>query len=279
MKILTLLTYVINSALNSKFQRMGRKLRLQYHIFTHAWNAYLRMAEVNYKAQFACPLCKDKPDVIIMDGIAMGTTKPIPELRPQVDETQQYSLVPFSERSFIPKPEIRNKLQKLCEIGLVDSTFNKVIESIQKEFADYILHTTNVEDRIVNVSSIFPSVRSVIKHLCHAEPLPGLFQFSILNHHERKVIASLSLGESVSANELPPINRKMHTLEILINSVTPVSIKKDYFKLHPVVASLLQAIMSQIDRLFKQPSRKLIEYIPPLHDYYNYFPSFSKHYK
>ena len=279
MKILTLLTYVINSALNSKFQRMGRKLRLQYHILTHAWNAYLRMVEVNYKTQFSCPLCKDRPEVIIIDGIAMGTTKPIPELHPQVDETQHYSLVPFSERSFIPKREIRNKLHKLCEIGLVDSTFNKVIESIPKELADYIMHTTNVEDRIVNVSSNFPSVRIVIKHLCHAEPLPGLFQFSILNHHERKVIASLSLGESVFANELPSVYRKMHTLEILINSVSPVTVKKDHFKLHPVVASLLQAIMSQINRLFKQPSRKIIEYIPALDDYYNYFPTFSKHYK
>ena len=99
MQILTLLTYLIFSALNSKFQRMGRKLRLQYHVLKHAWNAYLRMAEVNYQTQFSCPVCKDKPDVIIMDGIAMGTTKPTPEIHPQVDETQYYPMVPFSERS------------------------------------------------------------------------------------------------------------------------------------------------------------------------------------
>ena len=58
---------------------MGKKYKFHYHIFKHAWNAYLRMADINYQLLFTCPMCKDKPDVIILNGIAMGTTKAIPE--------------------------------------------------------------------------------------------------------------------------------------------------------------------------------------------------------
>ena len=159
--------------------------------------------------------------------------------------------------------------------GLPESTFHKIIDSIPKELADYIVHATYLEEsRIISVNSTFPNVRSVIKHLCHAEPLPGLFQISLLNHQEKKVTASLSLEESVSVNELPPIYRKMHILDILFNSVTPATIKKASFKLHYVVASHLQAIMSQIERLLKRPSRNLIAYTPSIDDYYNYFPTF-----
>ena len=52
---------------------MGRKFIFHYHILKHAWNSYIGMADIDYQLLFSCPICKDKPDVIILDG--MGTTK------------------------------------------------------------------------------------------------------------------------------------------------------------------------------------------------------------
>ena len=83
---------------------MGRKFRFYYHILKHAWNAYLRMVEVNYRSDFSCPKCRNNPDLIILDGIAMGTTKAIPEIYLEVHETQRYSMVPFTERSYTVEP-------------------------------------------------------------------------------------------------------------------------------------------------------------------------------
>ena len=63
----------------------------------------------------------------------------------------------------------------------------------------------------------------------------------------------------------------MYNLEKLINSITPVTVGKNHFKLHPMVAPLLHLIMIQIDNLFRRTSRKIIEYTPSLSDYFNYY--------
>ena len=70
----------------------------------------------------------------------------------------------------------------------------------------------------------------------------------------------------------------MYSLEMLLNSIAHV-ITGDLFKLHYNVASLLQIIMGQINKLYKRKSRKIVEYTPQINDFYNYFPSFSKYYK
>ena len=259
---------------------MGRKFTFQYHILKHAWNAYIRMADIKYQSIFSCPICKEKPDVIILDGIAMGTTKTIPEYHHQFDETQVHSLVPFPERSFLYKSDLKRKLQKLCEIGLVETIFKSVIKSIPNEFANYIVYTTIVhEHNIVNLNSNYPGAKHVILLLCHSEPITGLFQFSLLSNDERKVIVSLSQGNTLSANELASIFKKMYTLKILINSIPPVTVSKDQIQLHPNVAPLLQLIMGKIGNLFKRSSRNIIEYTPSHNEFYKYFPSFPMHYK
>ena len=180
----------------------------------------------------------------------------------------------------ISKPEIRRNLKKICVVGLAEPLFNKVIKSTPKEFAEYIVYTTSIsKGKVIDVSQSYPNARSVIEFICHSEPLTGLFQFSLLNSNERKATVLLSQGECISTHELlPSIFRKMHSLEMLINSIAPV-LTGDHFKLHPVVAALLKAILSQIDRLYKRKSRKIIEYSPLQNDFYNYFPSFSKQYK
>ena len=43
----------------------------------------------------------DNPEVIIMDGITMGTYKELPEAHFQDDEDQQYSQIPQNARLFI----------------------------------------------------------------------------------------------------------------------------------------------------------------------------------
>ena len=57
---------------------MGRKEQYKYHIFRYAWNSYLRLVDINYQKIFSCHTCKETPSIIILDGIAMGTTKKLP---------------------------------------------------------------------------------------------------------------------------------------------------------------------------------------------------------
>ena len=208
------------------------------------------MVDVNYRSDFCCPKCGNIPDVIILNGIAMGTTKAIPEFNPEVDEMQRYSMVPIAERSFISNPEIRRNLKKPCIVGLTELLFNKVIKSTPKEFAEYIVYTTRIsKGKVVVVTQNYQNARSVIEFICFSEPLTGLFQFSLLKSNKRKANVLLSQGESISAQKLlPSIFIKMNSLDMLINSIAPV-LTGDHFKLHPVVAALLQTILSQIDLL------------------------------
>ena len=191
---------------------MGRKLTFHYYILKHAWNSHLRMADMDYQSLFSCPICKNKPDVIILDGIAMGTTKKIPDYHHQFDETQIQSLVPFSERYFLCKSDLKRKLQKLCEIGLAETVFKSVIKSIPDEFANYIVYTASVrEHNIVVINSNYPDAKNVILLLCHSEPITGLFQFSLLSKDEKKAIVLLSQGNSISARELALIIHISHS--------------------------------------------------------------------
>ena len=154
------------------------------------------------------------------------------------------------------------------------------MKSIPKELADYIVYTTIIrEGNIVYINSNHPSARSVIQLLCHSESITGLFQFSLLNSDEKEAIVLLSQGKVMNANKLSTIFKRMYTLEILINSITPLTINRDQLQLHPMIAPLLRIIMIQINNLCKRTSRNIIEYITLFEDYYTYFPFFPKHFK
>ena len=99
------------SAKNKKLKRMGRKATFKYHIVQHAWNVYLRKVDIDYTSQYICPKCKQEPEVIILDGIAMGTTKAIPDVSATVDRDQLYPMIPFSDRVYIPNTIIRRNLK------------------------------------------------------------------------------------------------------------------------------------------------------------------------
>ena len=76
---------------------MGRKHLFRYHILQHGWNAYLRMININYES--TCPKCKSCPDVLIFDGITMGTIKSILEISIGIDGTQVYHWFPWLPES------------------------------------------------------------------------------------------------------------------------------------------------------------------------------------
>ena len=72
--------------------------------------------------------------------------------------------------------------------------------------------------------------------------------------------------------DFPPL------IKILYKTLPSVDIT-GHIILHPIVASLLKKIMTQIYSLYRKPSRKLVEFCPNSKEYYNYFPAFDKNFK
>ena len=62
-------------------ERIGNRDYYKYHIMKHGWNAYLRMIDLDYISSFTCPICKDSPEVVVFDGITLGTLKHVPTIR------------------------------------------------------------------------------------------------------------------------------------------------------------------------------------------------------
>ncbi|KAI6648338.1 hypothetical protein LOD99_12147 [Oopsacas minuta] len=122
----------INNAKKRKLIRVGRTNTFHYHIVYQAWNAYLRTVDIDYDSNYICPKCKDHPDVIILDGIAMGTMKSVPEVDAKFDEDQQYPMIPFSDRVFIPDTAIRKQLLKYCSEGLTENTLKDLLNAVNR---------------------------------------------------------------------------------------------------------------------------------------------------
>ena len=110
---------------------MGRELKFSYHILQHGWNAYLRMLDADYVCNFTCPICKNSPETLVLDGITMGTVKELPESSHDCDENQKYTLVPISKSVFNSKLKTRKSLKSYCTDGLLEGTFSILIRSIE----------------------------------------------------------------------------------------------------------------------------------------------------
>ena len=246
----------------------------------HGWNAYLRMVDIDYQVNFTCPTCKTNPDVVILDGVTLGTLKHIPEIAHQVDNQQKYSIIPFSDRTLIPNSETRKKLKEYSSIGLNQSSFNEMITSIYlKELVDYLLFSCTVFEGWSNIRVDFPRVSLFLNLLCYPSPLCGIFQFSMLDKNERRLLVQLSKGNFISKSDLRLIFMKIRSFELLFNSLPPrVNIEGEK-ALHNVITPLLTLILQQIDTLVKHPSRQLLNYSSTISDYFNYFPRFSTNYK
>ena len=267
-------------ARNKVLERLGRKSRYLYHIVQHGWNAYLRMVDLDYQAKFTCPTCKDNPEVIILDGITLGTLKRIPEIPHKTDENQRFNLIPFSDRVLIPNPGTRKLLKQYCSVGLKEASFTEMINSINNiEFMEYILYSTVVIDGCRQIHDDFPRVNVVINSLSYPSPLSGIFQCSLLTKQERKLLVMLSKGKYLSTNELRPIFAKLNSIKQLFDSL-PTRMNNDgQMALHHIIIPLLTVILTKIDYLSKQPTRQLVECDNPSSDYFNYFPAFPINYK
>ncbi|KAI6647027.1 hypothetical protein LOD99_8951 [Oopsacas minuta] len=126
----------------------------------------------------------------------MGTMKSVPEVDAKFDQDQQYPMIPFSDRVFIPDTAIRKQLLKYCSEGLTENTLTDLLKSIHKEMADYILFSSIRTENLVTISEEYIHVRKVLKLFCHTDPISGVFQFSLLEPNERKAIALLANGKS-----------------------------------------------------------------------------------
>ena len=163
--------------------------------------------------------------------------KTVPEVAAKFDQDQQYPMIPFSDRVFIPDPTIRKQLLKYCTEGLTDNNFKDILKSLNKEMADYILFSSIRTENLVTISEDYRDVEKVIKLLCRTDPISGVFQFSLLKPNERKAIALLANGKSASEDSLTSIYQKMYTLDILFNSIQPTNdiTSTGFFTLHPKV--------------------------------------------
>ncbi|KAI6647838.1 hypothetical protein LOD99_8425 [Oopsacas minuta] len=121
-------------AKNRKLKHLGRSEKIHYHVFHPARNAYLRLININYGESFSCSKCQDSPDVVIFDGITLGTMKDIPSSSIQIDEDQQ--LLPISQglRMFIPSIANRKALLQYLQHGLPITAFQNLLQSLLKKF-------------------------------------------------------------------------------------------------------------------------------------------------
>ncbi|KAI6648217.1 hypothetical protein LOD99_12026 [Oopsacas minuta] len=60
---------------NNKLKRMGRTHFPKKHMMYLAWNAYLRLVDIDFNQNFSCPICQTSPDTIILGGVTLGTIR------------------------------------------------------------------------------------------------------------------------------------------------------------------------------------------------------------
>ncbi|KAI6660643.1 hypothetical protein LOD99_10374 [Oopsacas minuta] len=132
------------SAKNQKLQRMGRKGSFKYHVVHLAWNSYLRLVDLDYSSHYTCSQCKLEPKIVVIDGIAMGIMRSLPEVEEAVDYEQKYPMIDTSERVFIHDVDLRNALLEYSLQGLQEDRFDELLEKLNnKEFCAYIIFNSS----------------------------------------------------------------------------------------------------------------------------------------
>ena len=275
--------YLFFRAKNRKLVRLGRHGKIHYHIFHHAWNAYLRLINIDYQKSFTCPICKDCPDVVVFDGVTLGTIKEVPPFSMQLDKNQLIPPVPQVLRIFIPSKAKRQEILGYLENGLPILAFPDFVQSLEiTPLANYIQTGSIVDDnKVVARNSL---IKDVISYFTRNDPISGIFQFSMLEHEELKTVVKLSKGKCILESDTVGIFRKMYTLSRLSLSLECTkknnSLGNLIMALHPNVCSLLTWVMERLEILFATPTRKLIPFkSTDSTDFSYFFPAFETQYK
>ena len=177
---------------------MGSSILLKYHTISVAWNAFLRLMEINYPQCFSCPICRDTPDTVIIDGVTLGTVKELPpESLPTDNTISQY--VPISRRVWVSNPRVRKLLQNYVKDGLSPQEFNLLYANLEpKSFQTYVAnsYSSSTPEGNVNYRPNNPNIKSILKYFSSTEPLLGIFQFSIFNEEELLLLMDLANDHS-----------------------------------------------------------------------------------
>ena len=261
---------------------MDRKLKYNYHILQHGWNAYLRMLDIDYTISFKCPVCKDIPEILVLDGITMGTIKELPDFSQEFDEDRIFPLVPLHLRVVVPDINIRKAIKEYCLTGLSEAAFHNMVHSLKcKELCDYIMYANNVEEEVCMINCEYPNARIIIELLSKSEPITGIFPISILSENEKVAVVNLSHQDPIDRSTLFDISAKMYTFQILINSFSSVDEQLgSFFTISPIVAGFLRIFILKIETLNKYGHpRNLIRTTTANDNYIRYFPSITRHYR
>ena len=258
---------------------MGAQQQYRYHIVQHAWNSYLRLVDIDYSDNFCCSICKENP-LIILDGIAMGTTKRLPVKLENIDASRIYSKIPLKERIYIANSKIREILLKFTDSGIDNDEFTNILSSIQPEFAQYIIFCSESHGTLRIISDNYPLVPEIIRTLSQCESITAITRITAASSCQRKLLAELAKQQTVSLSDTQALYLKMNFLKLLINSLQPnIDIHNNQIILQENVASLLESILKQIQFLLRKPTRELLEENESCDDFFNCFPALLKNFR
>ena len=194
----------------------------------HAWNSYLRLIYIDYTENLCCRMCKECAPIIILDGIAMGTTRLLPTVKDNTDTSQEYHIIPLVERIYIPDLKSRNSQYKFIKSGISPLEYTNVLKSVQPEFAKFVIYCSEEIGTIRKVSQKYPIVYEVIQTLSRCESICGIIRISAISVQQRKLFFELSQGKTVTLSEIQAIYHKtiflkhltIHYLPTLISRMT-----------------------------------------------------------
>ena len=114
-----------------------------YKIFSRAFNAAIRLLDIDYKSLFYCKECDetgDGPDTVIIDGKMMGSRKDLmPNFDRGVNEIKNLTEVPeipVKERVYLYDKKARDALTKYT--GFHKSKLGKLKDLTDQEFTDIV---------------------------------------------------------------------------------------------------------------------------------------------
>ena len=138
--------------------------------------------DINYTSSYTCSICKDHPDVVIFDGVTMGTVKNLPQPSIELDTSQILPKVPQTIRIFIPSKKHRKAIADYLYNGLSTTAFQEMVLSIGgNALTEYILQSSIVVCGNTVIASD-ERIKEVIYYFSSNQPIPGVFQFSMLEH-------------------------------------------------------------------------------------------------